>query len=221
MPYEFDHLFIYTAAGAPEAQALIDFGLHEGAPRRHPGQGTANRRFFFANAFIELLYVADEAEAAEPTGAAIHALDRWQGRGTVASPFGVGLRPTDPASEEAVPYPAWRFRPPYLPGSMHIDVGENIAHLHEPMVFSLAFGAPPASLASPPPLDHPAGLTAISGVEICGLWETRSATLAACAQTGAATFRRGKAHHAMVTFDDGAAGKTHDFSPTLPLTFRW
>lgn len=47
-----DHIFICVQPGASEAEALIDFGLTEGSPNRHQGQGTANRRFFFRNAFL-------------------------------------------------------------------------------------------------------------------------------------------------------------------------
>lgn len=59
--FELDHVFIWTAAGAPEADLLRDFGLTEGPPNVHPGQGTANRRFFFHNAMLELLWVHDRA----------------------------------------------------------------------------------------------------------------------------------------------------------------
>ncbi len=49
MAFEFDNLFIYTDVGASEAKRLTSFGLIEGSPNIHPGQGTANRRFFFGN----------------------------------------------------------------------------------------------------------------------------------------------------------------------------
>lgn len=58
-----DHIFIAVQPGAPEAAVLADFGLAEGSGNRHPGQGTANRRFFFDNAFIELLWLDNAAEA--------------------------------------------------------------------------------------------------------------------------------------------------------------
>jgi hypothetical protein len=57
-----DHLFVCTAPGAPEAEDLVRFGLREGPPNRHPGQGTENRRFAFANAMIELVWVSDPEE---------------------------------------------------------------------------------------------------------------------------------------------------------------
>jgi hypothetical protein len=63
MEIELDHLFVCTAPGAPEAEKLVQFGLHEGPPNQHPSQGTACRRFSFANAMIELFWVSDASEA--------------------------------------------------------------------------------------------------------------------------------------------------------------
>ena len=45
--YEVDHVFVWVDVGAPAADQLVSFGLTEGDPNVHPGQGTANRRFFF------------------------------------------------------------------------------------------------------------------------------------------------------------------------------
>ena len=59
---EVDHVFIRARHGAPEAEVLKAFGLTEGTPNKHPGQGSANRRFFFHNFFIELLWLDDEVE---------------------------------------------------------------------------------------------------------------------------------------------------------------
>ena len=63
MRIELDHLFACTAPGVPEAEKLVQFVLHEGPPNQHPGQGTVNRRFSFANAMIELVWVGDAREA--------------------------------------------------------------------------------------------------------------------------------------------------------------
>jgi hypothetical protein len=58
-----DHAFIACAAGATEGNALVRLGFVEGSSNTHPGQGTANRRFFFENFMLELLWVSDPAEA--------------------------------------------------------------------------------------------------------------------------------------------------------------
>jgi len=55
MAVELDHIFIFTTIGAPGAACLLQSGLTEGAPNIHPGQGTAYGRFFFHNAYLELL----------------------------------------------------------------------------------------------------------------------------------------------------------------------
>lgn len=53
MRIELDHLFVCTAPGAPEAEKLVQFGLQEGPPNQHSGQGTACRRFSFVNVLGE------------------------------------------------------------------------------------------------------------------------------------------------------------------------
>src|ERR1035441_10453791 len=53
---------VCTAPGAPAGDQLVWFGLREGPSNPHPGQGTANRRFFFANAVLELVWVCDRSE---------------------------------------------------------------------------------------------------------------------------------------------------------------
>ena len=66
MTVELDHVFVCVAPDAPEADLLVAFGLLEGTPNTHPGQGTANRRFYFRNAMLELVWVRDEDEAQSP-----------------------------------------------------------------------------------------------------------------------------------------------------------
>src|SRR5262249_12960659 len=39
--FELDHVLIWVGPGAPEAEGLIAFGLTEGTPNVHTGQGTA------------------------------------------------------------------------------------------------------------------------------------------------------------------------------------
>ena len=62
MAVEFDHVFICASPAGHEAGGLTTFGLQEGTPNTHPGQGTACRRFLFRNAYLELLWVSDMAK---------------------------------------------------------------------------------------------------------------------------------------------------------------
>src|SRR5260221_1639892 len=77
---ELDHIFICTSVGAPEAARLAALGLTEGGGNSHTGQGTANRRFFFHNAYLELLWVHDAAEAKSEPSRRTRLWDRWSGR---------------------------------------------------------------------------------------------------------------------------------------------
>jgi hypothetical protein len=133
---ELDHLFVCTAPGAPEAERLVQFGLQEGPPNQHPGQGTACRRFVFANAMIELLWVSDAAEAQSDGARPALLWKRWSGRESGASPFGICLRPADSSTTDS-PFPAWEYRPPYLPEPLCLQIGE--AGVEEPMWVYLSF----------------------------------------------------------------------------------
>ena len=88
MALALDHVFVCTAVGAPEAEALVAAGFAEGSGNTHPGQGTACRRFFFENAFLELFWVHDEREARGPETAPTRLWERWRdradGRGVLA-----------------------------------------------------------------------------------------------------------------------------------------
>ncbi len=114
MHFELDHFFILTKPGGTEADLLQSYGLREGEPNRHPGQGTANRRFFFANAMLELLWVCDEAEALNSPADHLRLVERSNWRENRASPFGICFRPVDTNPIET-PFPGWTYRPSYLP----------------------------------------------------------------------------------------------------------
>ncbi len=60
--HSIDHIFIFTHDQGKIAEQLIDFGLSEGSSRINTGQGTANRKFYFHNFFLEILWVQNEAD---------------------------------------------------------------------------------------------------------------------------------------------------------------
>ena len=81
-----DHVFVCCSEDAPEADALVGLGLVEGSGNTHPGQGTACRRFFFSNAYLELFWVRDPEEARSDMVAPTRLWDRWSQRGGPESP---------------------------------------------------------------------------------------------------------------------------------------
>lgn len=120
-PFELDHIFICTDIGGPVADQLIAFGLTEGSPNVHPGQGTANRRFFFHNAMLELLWVHDPEEAQNATTRPIRLWERWNGRQGDALPVAICLRSRHPETEE-LPFAAWAYTPAYVPSPLAVHI---------------------------------------------------------------------------------------------------
>ena len=217
---QIDHVYIRAYAGAPEAQLLREFGLTEGTANTHPGQGTANRRFFFANAFIELLWMADREEITSAQTQPTMLFERLACDDMRTSPFGVCFRPS---GDGALPFPAWAYRPGYLPAGMQVDIGSNTP-LSEPMWFHLSFATAPA--AWPPerqqPLHHPAGLERITSLSITLPKGSQLSPAAhAVAASGDITLIEGDAHLLEIEFDAGKRGLVHDFSPHLPLRLRY
>jgi hypothetical protein len=220
--FQFDHLFVWVDSGGPEAERLVDFGLTEGQPNNHPGQGTACRRFFFRNAYLELVWVHHPAEAqsepVRPTGI----WSRWAGRRTGASPFGLGLRPTQPGAAE-VPFPAWEYRPAYLPEHLVIHVGRDVP-ISEPLWFHLGFARRPDDPGWPTrqPLEHVTGFKEITGLRLAGPGlGAPSEAGRVVARSAPVTLMDAPDHLAEVTFNRGGGGRVEDFRPVLPLLFRW
>ncbi|HEX5053613.1 MAG TPA: VOC family protein [Planctomycetota bacterium] len=130
-----DHVFVFCGRGAPEQQLLVAKGLRVGVQRQHPGQGTANVCFGFANAYLELLWLDSEAEARLPMVRPLGLQERARWRETNASPFGVCVRPVSPGA--VPPFVQWDYRPAYLPPGLTIQMACNSGVLGEPMLFAV------------------------------------------------------------------------------------
>jgi len=165
MRIELDHLFVCTAPGAPAAEKLVQFGLHEGPPNQHPGQGTACRRFAFGNAMIELFWVSDASEAQSQSTRRTLLWERWSGREHNASPFGICLRPVDPQNT-GPPFPAWEYRPAYLPEPLVMHIGD--VGIEEPMWVYLSFMR--RAQREQWFIEHPIGIREITGLTLTLPW---------------------------------------------------
>ena len=215
MRIELDHVFICTAPGAPEAEEFIRFGLREGSPNRHPGQGTANRRFAFANAMIELLWVDDGEEAQSDCSRRTQLWERWSSREGNASPFGICVRPV--FSEYRSPFPAWKYRPSYLPDrslcisaklGLRSRCGFTLASCNGLIVNSglqnilLAFvRSLPRTLTTPAPL--------------------RSVASQSMVEIGILSSQDGPESLLEIEFDGSGRKEIADFRPHLPIVFQF
>ena len=222
MTFEFDHLFICTDIGASEAALLLSFGLLEGSSNKHLGQGTANRRFFFRNTMLELLWVGNPEEAQSEDICRTRLWERWINRKNTC-PFGICLRPSA-SNNNIAAFSSWAYRPPYLPETMSIAVGTNSDVLTEPMLFQTPFGKRPDkySAEKSQPLDHRVGLREITRVElIYPDANNPSPELQSVIDTNQIKVRVGETYFVELGFDGELQGNRVDFCPKLPLTLCW
>ncbi|MEG4321548.1 MULTISPECIES: hypothetical protein [unclassified Microcoleus] len=223
MAFEFDHLFILTDIGAPEAEILSSFGLVEGLSRIHRGQGTTNRCFFFPNAMLELLWIHDPEEAQSEPIRRTRLWERSTNRNNGACPFGICLRPgTD--SPDKIAFSSWAYHPPYLPETISIAVATNSDNLAEPMLFQIPWGKRPDSSSAEKlqPLEHGVGFREITRVELVSpAANNPSPELQAVIDTNQVKLRRGTEDFLEMGFDGEVQGKLVDFRPGLPLIVSW
>jgi hypothetical protein len=215
MRIELDHLFVCTNRGAPEAEKLVQLGLHEGPPNQHPGQGTANRRFAFTNAMIELFWVSDATEAQSPSTQRTLLWERWSGREGNASPFGICLRPVDPQDTEP-PFPAWEYRPAYLPDPLVMHIGD--VGIEEPMWVYLSFMR--RAQREHWFIEHPIGIREITGLTLTSPVALRSPAARRIVESGVLSTRTGAASLLEIEFDSKRRKDHVDLRPHLPFIFQ-
>lgn len=217
---EFDHLFICVEKPATEAALLIDFGLTEGAPNHHPGQGTANRRFFFHNGFIELLFATDHGELSSELTEPTKLRERFPQKANEVSPFGICFRPSE--EKRAVQFDTWSYRPQFLPEHLEVKVAPSL--ISEPMWFYLSFGSRPdwASEEKLEPLNHECGFKEITSIKVYApAFEVASEPSMIISKSSIVECVEGKEHLMEIAFDNETQGLERDFRPFLPLKFSW
>lgn len=212
-----DHAFIGCRVGAPEGDALLRLGFAEGSGNTHPGQGTANRRFFFDNFMLELLWVADPAEARNARTQRTRLWERCSGADGQVSPFGIIFRPTGTPAAPA-PFATWSYTPEYLPPDLAMLVAEGTT-LHEPELFYLPF-LRRASVQRTEPLMHELPVRRIRALSI-GLRDRDALSAASrCAeQLSLVSYFQAPQPRLEIAFE-GPAGMRIDLRPQLPLLFR-
>lgn len=219
---ELDHVFICCDAGGAEGDALVAAGLAEGSAHRHEGQGTANRRFFFRNAMLELLWVHNKREAHTDPAWRTQLWERWEGRRDEACPFGICWRPAGPGGTKP-PFRTWDYRPPYLPEGDRIRIAEGNS-LHEPMWMFAEHNRRPDSWPAEErePLAHRIGLNELTELVLVApdpdQWSDAGY---AVWEAGLITIREGNQHCLELVFDGGRKGEQVDFRFDLPLILRW
>jgi len=217
MPVEVDHAFIACAPGAPEADALLQLGLVEGSPNSHPGQGTANRRFYFDRFMLELLWVADPAEAAGALARRTRLWERCSRQSLANSPFGIIFRSSTKGDSQS-PFRSWSYYPSYLPPGLAIEIAEATT-LEEPELFYLPFvRGPRVPTIEPTNQSLPVGRfrSLLVGLRSLSALSEASRTVE---RLGLLTYFESREHVLEIHFE-GPVQMRVDLQPVLPLVLQ-
>jgi hypothetical protein len=219
---EIDHIYICTETKAPSGDLLKEFGLEEGTPNTHPGQGTASRRFYFHNLMLELLWVESVEEVQSERTKPMRLFERCLLRTSEVSPFGIGFRPTT-EKDEVAPFAKWDYQPIYLPDFLSIQVADNTP-LSEPMYFYLSFARrqDKVSIEKRQPMEHRVPFKEVTSVKI---HVNQDVDLSEAAynlnRLENLSIVKDKEHLIEIVFDNETMNQFRDFRPDLPLLFKW
>ncbi len=214
MNLELDHVFILVEPEAEVADRLLEHGFEEGPSNTHPGQGTANRRVYFANGMLEFIWVRDADEARTGPGRDLRFADRSVD--PAASPFGVIFVSSNEDASPDMPFPGWHYQPAYFPPPRGFHVGANAQNINEPLCFYFPCQDP--GVPRPQPPRNP---QIISQVIISTPSADTEGVLGLASQADRLSIQSASEHLMAVTLDRHALGRTEDFRPAMPLILHW
>jgi Glyoxalase-like domain len=130
-----DHVFVLVDCEHAEQSVatLQRAGLAPSSRRSHGRLGTSNVFFCFDNCFLEILWIANRADAAR-SPLARQLLERSDLRGKGGCPFGIGFRTTDRA--DPLPFETWSYQPPGDSGLANdIAIAVSASDPEQPLLF--------------------------------------------------------------------------------------
>ena len=211
-----DHLFFITGSGGAIADQFRDLGWAEGSSNTHPGQGTSNRRFFFGDFVLEVLFVSDAEEAASGTGKNLQIVDRSLQPG--ACPLGIVVR-----TQGANPvFPHWKYYPDYFPENMFFSVGDNSGNFTEPLCICMPIDLPKKRTGPGAGAEIQNNSSwVLSSVEIDLPLNEMSTALEAFSEIDNIVVCTGKSERLTLVFNHGVTGSSKDLEVGFPVTVRW
>jgi hypothetical protein len=151
---EIDHIFIFSSNKGQEVDCLIDFGFCEGSSRTHPGQGTVNRKIYFENFFLEIVWVHNESEVKSANVLKTKLWERSNFLTNGHSRFGLGFVNT-PDTEELFEN-SIKYQPDYFSKGSQFDIITNEENYNLPWAFRIPHVT--QNKKAPEPIDHKNGI---------------------------------------------------------------
>ncbi len=214
---EIDHMFIFSNNDGKEADKLVEFGLREGSSRIHPGQGTINRKFYFENFFLEILWVIDESEIKSKLTSETKLWERSKFKELKSSRFGLCL--VNSEATDSLFMQSQSYQPDYFPEGMSIDIitNQNLPKL--PWTFRLPYRGTKKN--SNEPLQYNVGINFLTkiGFEIPKN-KVFTSYLNHFKNSDQIEFLDGKQTRVIMEFDHCRQAKTSEF-PELDLTLKY
>ena len=128
-----NHVFIFCDNHDEVATEFIEFGFLEGSNRIHPNQGTQNRKFYFDDFYIEILWVHDIKEVTNKLTSPTRLYERSKYNINGTSPFGLCVNYS--TQDDKLFQNSLDYKPTYLPQNMTIEVLPNEDSMTLPWTF--------------------------------------------------------------------------------------
>jgi hypothetical protein len=164
---------------------------------------------------IEFLWVSDAQEAQSEGTRRTLLWERWSRRQRESCPFGICPRPVD-SPTTGPPFPAWEYRPSYLPDPLVMHIGE--AGLEEPMWVYLGFMR--RLEREQRFVEHPNDIREITGLRLTTPVPIRSVASQKIVESNILSAQTESTTLLEVEFDGNRRKEGVDFRPHLPLVFH-
>jgi len=205
---EIDHIFIFSNTNGSEADKLVEFGFTEGSSRVHPGQGTVNRKFYFDNFFLEILWVHNENEIKSDLILPTKLWERADFSKNTYSRLGLCLVNTD--DTDVLFSDAIQYQPLYFTAGLAIDVLTNEVNSSLPWTFRLPFKGEKKKTSEP--TEHSNNIRCLTKAEFSFSPNNESYNfLQVFDNQTNISFNPQQRHSLILTFDDHRQGKTQIF----------
>jgi hypothetical protein len=212
---EIDHIFIFSKNKGKEANEFIEFGFTEGSSRIHIGQGTANRKFYFENFFIEILWVENESEIISELILPTKLWERSNFQNNKYSPFGLCLVNTE--ETEILFEKSIKYQPEYFPKGLEIEILNDEKNPKLPWTFRLPFKG--EKKKTDEPISHKNEINMLTKTEFKIPFTENEFTMFFKNEPNI-KFDNCNEINLILTFDKNRNGKEMKFK-SLPLTIRY
>lgn len=212
-----DHIFIASQNQGDEAKQLVKSGFFEGSHRVHPGQGTRNRKFYFENFFLEIIWENDSEELETELIRNIGLTERVRFEESGFSRFGLGLENTE--GSNMVFRDCEFYQPVYFPEGKSFEILQNRENPDLPWTFRGPFKGQKATYTEP--LDHPNGIRELTKATFqIPEPELKSTYVNRFQGHPQVRFESAEMVSLVLEFDGGKRGRVWDFSD-LDLIVRY